>query len=179
MKRKIVFVGGVHGVGKTTLCTKLSAQTGFTHYAASQLIKSLKAASISSDSKNVANIASNQNILLEALRAVKESEILLDGHFTILDSSGKPQPIGAKIFEEIAPSLLIMLWDDPGVIHERLRVRDGNKLGVAADIERHQNNEVSQARIVATALGVELHIVKTDDFAALEKITHMVDDLKG
>ncbi len=40
MKQKdIVFVGGIHGVGKSTLCSKFNNLLGISHYSASDLIK--------------------------------------------------------------------------------------------------------------------------------------------
>lgn len=38
MKRQIIFVGGIHGVGKTTLCKKIESRYNMEHFSASNLI---------------------------------------------------------------------------------------------------------------------------------------------
>lgn len=35
----IIFIAGIHGVGKSTLCKKLSSRYNIEHYSASELIK--------------------------------------------------------------------------------------------------------------------------------------------
>ena len=87
MKKTIIFVGGVHGVGKTTFCQRLAAESGYSHFAASSLIKQKKETAISTVSKNVTDIPSNQELLLEAISDLEASIIILDGHFTIPDKN--------------------------------------------------------------------------------------------
>ena len=43
MKRQIIFVSGVHGVGKTTLCKKIASRYKIEHFSASNLIAKEKA----------------------------------------------------------------------------------------------------------------------------------------
>ena len=38
----INFIGGIHGVGKTTFCKLLTERIGYLHYSASSLIKEYK-----------------------------------------------------------------------------------------------------------------------------------------
>jgi hypothetical protein len=69
MDNNLIFVGGIHGVGKTTLCKKLTEELHFNHYSASQLIKMLKSENGDGDNKNkgVKNIDGNQDLLITAI----------------------------------------------------------------------------------------------------------------
>ena len=66
--KKIIFVGGIHGVGKTTLCRKISEKLLLKHFSASDLISNLKSENIAKD-KKVSDVNENQNILLESIKA--------------------------------------------------------------------------------------------------------------
>ena len=68
-KRRIVFIAGVHGVGKTTLCNELAARFNIEHFSASNLIAREKEEEHLRN-KRVENIAGNQGehvIILERI----------------------------------------------------------------------------------------------------------------
>jgi len=67
MKKKIIFVAGIHGVGKTYLCQSLKESIGIDHFSASQLISEFKREKFSSTDKSVKNINNNQELLLKAI----------------------------------------------------------------------------------------------------------------
>ena len=83
----MVFVSGVHGVGKSYFCGILKERLNISSYTASSLISGRKKARFSTD-KRVADIDVNQLYLLEAVKELKDrnEEFLLDGHFCLLDS---------------------------------------------------------------------------------------------
>jgi len=53
---KVIFVAGIHAVGKSSACKLLSSETGTPHYTASQIIREEKASAISEDSKLVTDV---------------------------------------------------------------------------------------------------------------------------
>src|SRR5262249_1164106 len=101
--RNVIFVGGIHGVGKTTYCEKLSSDLNLKHYSASDLIKEVKRTN--SVHKNVKNIPQNQDILLDAIdKCFYENKwYILDGHFCLLNEQGSISPIPFATFQSIGP----------------------------------------------------------------------------
>lgn len=87
MKDNIIFIAGVHGVGKTTICNKIKKEVNLNTYSSSDLIKRYNS-SILSEEKQVNDVNDNQDILLKAIsKFVDNNEvILLDGHFTLIYS---------------------------------------------------------------------------------------------
>ena len=81
-RRRIVFIGGVHGVGKTTLCNELAARFNIEHFSASNLIAREKEEEHLRN-KQVENIAGNQDHLVVAINKYFNSTswYLLDGHW--------------------------------------------------------------------------------------------------
>lgn len=62
----MIFVGGIHGVGKIYFCEQIKKSLGFDYYTASQLIERQRGVQFDID-KKVTNINSNQVLLIEAL----------------------------------------------------------------------------------------------------------------
>ena len=56
MTKKIIFVAGIHGVGKTYLCQRLKESMGVDHFSASQLISEFKGEKSNSTDKGVERI---------------------------------------------------------------------------------------------------------------------------
>ena len=85
----LIFIAGVHGVGKGYLCSFAKDDFGVTHVSASELIKNNSNIKFD-NSKLTATPDKNQSILLTALNALKSkvSNILLDGHFTLINKNG-------------------------------------------------------------------------------------------
>jgi adenylate kinase len=166
---KLVFVGGVHGVGKTTFCKSLVAKIGYEHVTASQLIKEQRATAISS-TKEVADIADNQKLLLTALAQRRESGgvLLLDGHFTLITQTGDIQEIDKQVFANIAPNAIIMLHDTPEAIAARLMQRDDVTISIDS-ISHRQAKEITHGQAIAAYLGIVIYEVTPTEYA-LEKL---------
>ena len=65
----IHFFGGIHGVGKTFLCKRLSSQLSIKHFSAGELINQ----GIQKN-KEVKSINSNQNVLIAELQHLKDKK---------------------------------------------------------------------------------------------------------
>lgn len=151
MKQRIIFVGGIHGVGKTTLCKKLSTILKIRHYSAGELIE---LENKSNFSKQVSDINKNQNILLNALtNLVTDDSIILDGHFSLINSKSVIEKIDKSVFMEIGISLVITLHGNEIDIYNRLINRDGKSLSIEKIIE-FQNIELKYAEEIAKLINV-------------------------
>ena len=73
---KVIFVAGIHGVGKTTGCMAVAEELGIPYYTASQIIKGEKASAVVEQSKLVADIDENQRLLIQGV-----SKLIKGGRF--------------------------------------------------------------------------------------------------
>ena len=154
-KNFAVFVGGVHGVGKTTFLNKTLRQLGFTCFSASELIKRHKL-SVSKD-KTVANIAGNQGVLISesSQEAARHRLYALDGHFTLLSSEKVVCPIPIEVFSALNLDCMILLLSSYKEIQSRMLSRDGTKWTKSL-ITSFVREEERQAEKVAAGLGIPL-----------------------
>lgn len=173
----VLFVCGIHGVGKTTFCQKLSEALGIPTFSSSCLIKESAKDAIPApgQGKSVKDVSGNQQILITEVQN-KLSELpqfILDGHTTIIDSNGAWHPIGADVFAAIGTTALIMLAVPPEVIHERILKRDG-KAPPLDVLARHQEAEQAQAKNIAIKLGIPLFFMDGEDLALLPEIQRLL-----
>jgi adenylate kinase len=177
LKNKIIFFGGIHGVGKSTICKKLCLELGGGYLSASELINWKGLNSDDPSAKKVLNIQETQQRLIKSLSSLTSSDklFLLDGHLSLLNSKGLPERIPASTIETIAPIMICVITDDPEKISERLSSRD-NKEYKAADLEIFQNLEVEYARELSNNLNIPLSISNISDQSDLEnKIRQALD----
>ncbi|MGS2741547.1 ATP-binding protein [Sinomicrobium sp. M5D2P17] len=151
--RNIIFIGGIHGVGKGTLCEELCERFNFQHLSSSEVLKWSEISDKAN--KRVKNFDSTQNRLINGLRKLikKDAKYFLDGHFCLLDSKGKPQKISEETFYKIGPIAIIVLTCDIQTIIDRLENRDNQKYNPSL-IEDMQNMEVEYAKEVSQKLNV-------------------------
>jgi adenylate kinase len=160
----VIFVAGIHAVGKSTACELVSAEIGIPHYTASQIIRDEKSAVIPAGSKLLDDVAENQRLLIQGIsRLSATGTILLDGHFTLRrKSDGAIEAIPVDIFREIQVSAVVVFTDDPVKIAERAFERDKAELSLES-LHSHQEAEVKQAKHVATTLGLPIVMLKAFD----------------
>lgn len=155
MSYSIIFVSGVHGVGKGTLCETISENFNYPAYSSSNLIKSIKQRKVD-DNKRVVDPNENQNYLITALEKLKpESKyIILDGHFCLHSESGAID-ISFKVFNKINLKSIILLTDKPSEIYKRLYSRDNSSLSLDI-INTLQERERERSRLLAKSLSIPL-----------------------
>jgi adenylate kinase len=174
---RIVFVAGMHGVGKTVFSERASQLLGVTRLSASELIAGYMGAPAAIN-KRVQNVKENQNALIEAIesRQLNDTRLILDGHFCVLDSSDLIQKIPIETFQGLAPVAAIVLCDDIGQIQKRLRIRDQAEFasGLLNDL---QLAEIEHAEKVCSLLTIPICLAHTGEYEkALEFATR---HLKG
>ena len=157
---KIVFLGGIHGVGKNTMCTLIKQGMDIIHLTASDLIKWSE---ISPDvnNKEVGDVDETQNRLIAALRGTIEpsKEYILDGHFCLLRPGGDISRVPFETFRAINPCAIAVMTEKPSIISKRLSLRNNKEYSVDL-IRAFQQEEISWAREVASKLNIpflEIH----------------------
>lgn len=166
--KDLIFIGGIHGVGKSYFCEQITKQTGLKAYSASKLISELKQEQFNSD-KLIADIGGNQNYLLNAVGKISDKEYLLDGHFCLLNSAGEVERVPLDTFKQLPINAIMVIYDDVSKVVERLNTRDGIKHNEVT-FEKFQNEELSYAKGVAELLCVP--------FASIKSESRIVDAVK-
>ena len=170
MKFDTIFISGVHGVGKGTICGKLSSYIGCQHYSASDLIRSVKNTEIDNN-KIVIDADENQDYLITALENlnIETDCIIVDGHFCLQGEKAIIE-IPLETFEGMKLMAVVLLTDDPTEIYSRILARDNCSLSV--DVITHlQEKEKERAQYVAGSLEVPILEARFDDY---EKISEWV-----
>lgn len=161
----VFFIGGVHGVGKSTCCQEVAERTGLEFFTASDLIKAEQKSAIGENSKAVLGTGLNQKLLIAGVRKrvkCNDKRVLLDGHFTLLQSSGEIILIEVNVFERLGLEGIAVFRDDPAAIYSRRQKRDG-KACSSTEIRIHQDREIDYAHIVSSHLGIPIVILNAFD----------------
>jgi adenylate kinase len=154
---KVIFVAGIHAVGKSTACKAVSNEFGIPHFTASQIIRDEKYSAVSANSKLVADVADNQRLLIQGVsRLLNNGYFLLDGHFTMRrKSDGEIEAIQVDVFRELHVGRIVLFTDHPEEISKRMHARDGVLHSVEM-FQSHQDAEIAHAEHVASVLGVPI-----------------------
>lgn len=155
-------MGGIHGVGKTTLCELIADFFDIPTYSASAIIK---AHTINKFLDKIAHEPeSNQSILINELRRLRANQqaLLLDGHFTIISENGI-HPISVNSFLDMDLSALFLLTDTAERILKRRLTRDSNICVSLSEIENHLKAEHRHAEAVSKVLGLPLHLLDVNN----------------
>ncbi|WP_102504712.1 ATP-binding protein [Salinivibrio kushneri] len=148
-----IFITGIHGVGKGTLCLELKDELQANVYSCSELIK--KKYNYVEYSKLVTDAERKQLALINGLSELKGKRILLDGHFCLLGRNNNIIELKFDTFEAINPDKMVLVTCDEQVIFKRLMDRDGKSID-ANQLKLLQQHEISRARIFSKKNGIPL-----------------------
>ena len=175
MKRNIIFVGGIHCVGKTTFSKKIKESI--------PLVETLSCSEVlkweNSKKKNVENIENNQNRLIANLVEIIDIDkpYLLDGHFCLLNKNNNVERIGIDTFGDINPEMIILLIEDIDVIQKRLQERDNREYSIDI-LKKLASEETKYAHEVAQQIGVPIYVIKASEYRkVIENIKAFVSSL--
>ncbi len=156
---EVIFVGGVHGVGKSTYCKTFFTPKGYTCVTASTLIKEASSTSIN-QSKKVNDIDRNQQILINAIenKLNKNNALVIDGHFTLINKQNEVTLIDKEVFFHMKLTRILVLKASPKLVMERLNMRDGS-IWTLDFIKQFQIKEIAHAEKIASYLGLHLELV--------------------
>lgn len=153
---QIIFVAGVHGVGKTVFSERLSRALGVPRLSASMLIaEHIKAPAATN--KRVKNVEANQDALVAAIEShpINSKQFILDGHFCVFDSSDTVKKVSPEVFKTLAPVVVVLLHDEIQEIHKRLESREAKKFDIEL-LNRLQKTEIEHANEVCNLLDIPM-----------------------
>lgn len=172
MLNNIAFIGGIHGVGKSTICRQICDEVKLGYLSASELIKWQD---INEDiqNKKVNNIPMTQDRLIIGLTnsIQKDKYYLLDGHYCLLNSQDEIVNIPLDTFQQIKPISLNIILGNIEEIKSRLEKRD-NRYYDQNLLNRMQECELDYARQLSKTLGVTLNLGTQNDFSELLTSLH-------
>ncbi|WP_417590955.1 ATP-binding protein [Owenweeksia hongkongensis] len=153
MKKKIIFIGGIHGVGKGTVCNLLCDRFKLEHFSASELLKWSEISS--KTNKKVQNIDQTQTRLLNGIeRHITDNRLsILDGHLCLLNNFGVPEKVAEEVMIKISPQLIGVVTENLQVVKDRLEARDGVEYEISS-LEEMQALEIAQGKKLANLLDI-------------------------
>ncbi len=163
----ISFIGGIHGVGKSTICKKICADLNIQYLSASEVLKWEELKGDHKD-KKVENISLTQKILINNLIKLVDvnKHYLLDGHYCLLDKENNIKEIPFETFELINPISLHIITGEVSEIKSRLEDRD-NRLYEYTLLENMQNKELEYARELSKRLNASLSFGKENQISEI------------
>ena len=175
MFNNIAFIGGIHGVGKSTICRALCNNLNINYLSASEVIKWTE---LNEDVKNkkVSDIPLTQNLLIDGLyrRIEKEKFYLLDGHYCLLNKENIITKIPYETFEMIRPnSLHLVVNDNISEIKSRIETRDKRSYDFNL-LKDMQNVEISYAQELSIKLGIQLSVGRESDYSEINSLLNLV-----
>ena len=150
----VIFVAGVHGVGKSTFSKALSEATGIPSFSAGKLIADRRKNTPPPD-RHVADVPKNQDALVEAICRLpgNPTTIILDGHFCVRDATGGIKRIPFATYQALRVKLAMVLCSDVRTIQNQLQQRDGMAPPIE-ELEAFQRAEIEYGEKVASDLGI-------------------------
>ena len=156
MLHNIIFLGGIHGSGKTTIGRLLAKRLDIEYISASKLIRWEEMITNKLE-KRIQNINESQNLLLNALnKTVKHDKIyILDGHYCLINKSNEIISIPFEIFKEINPLCLILIDIPFKTIENRLIERNYDYEFINI-VEKQAKEEYAYAYTLSKRLDIDL-----------------------
>jgi adenylate kinase len=156
----IIFVAGIHGVGKTFLGAQVAKQLGIRHATASQLISEERGSQTWGTDKRVTGINENQAALISAINRLRSDnqKLLLDGHFVLRGENGVFNEIAPQVFRDLQIGAVLLLEADLNVVVERLHTR-GDTSWKLSELKNLAEREEAHAHQVSSELGIVLRIL--------------------
>lgn len=120
-----IFVAGTYGVGKSTLCSKLSTALKISDFSASDLISAVNGETYGAN-KAVRDKDANQNILASQVTQLLKltPSIILAGHFCIFDINGNVDTLPSSVFYGLEIETILLLEASSSQIIKNLWMRD-------------------------------------------------------
>jgi|SRR5690554_340981 len=154
----VIFLAGVHGVGKTFLGEPTAKLLGFQYATASSLIRRELAGKQNwAENKRTKNMDDNQEALISSVsKIVKKSQksLVLDGHFVLRDEHGSLISLSSDIFKRLGVSYVILLEAPSATVAERLLVREAPQ--PLEDIAALAEAECKNAENICNELNIPL-----------------------
>lgn len=173
----IIFIGGIHGVGKTYLGAPAAKSLGLRHATASQLIREERGLQSWGADKRVEGIDENQAALISATKRVRSTgeRLLLDGHFVLRGPNGELNEIKSNVFHDLQISAILLLHASVDVVSERLRAR-GDTSWTETELQLLAEREETHARRIAGELGISFTYLNNPGLSEFAKAAKEILD---
>ncbi|MGJ7489605.1 ATP-binding protein [Variovorax sp. ZT4R33] len=164
-----VFIGGVHGAGKTYVGKPAGERLGLHYASASQLIREERGRASWGIEKVVSEVESNQKALIAATQRLHVSgkSLLLDGHFVLRIAPDRHEPIPIEVFGALRFFAIILVHCPIGILSARLLER-GDSSWNQDELIRFSKAEFDHGSKVATTLRIPFVPLETPSPEQLE-----------
>lgn len=150
MNGSTIFVAGVYGTGKSTICSALSKRLNIPAFSAGDLISAVNGEQYGAN-KSVVDKYNNQVLLAKRVQELNNSnkQIILAGHFCIFDAHNDVEVLPESVYSALNITHIVLLEADVQTIIRNLHRRDGKVYSekcVTALIkkEREQSERISK-----------------------------------
>lgn len=145
-----IFVAGIYGTGKSTLCSALSDRHHIPAYSAGDLISAVNSERYGAN-KAVADKDNNQVLLAKRVRELgqEHEQIILAGHFCIFNSVNGVEVLPESVYHALNITRIVLLEADTQTIIEHLKHRDGKdyteeSVTALSEKERKQSERIAE-----------------------------------
>jgi len=177
MNGKTIFIAGVYGTGKSTLCASLSTQLKIPFFSASDLISEINGEKYGAK-KAVKNATENQRILAERVKTLnyKYPIILLAGHFCIFKSDLTIDILPDSVFKNLNLAKIILLESETEIVVSHLSIRDKKRypedaIAQLAQSEYQQSIKISE--LLSCPFSIYHMTFSSSDVSNVEKLIDM------
>lgn len=150
VKGSTIFIAGVYGTGKSTMCSVLSEMLHIPAFSTGDLISATNGEQYGVN-KAVSDKNKNQLLLAERVRQLtqKNKKIILAGHFCIFNADNDVEVLPESVYPALDISRIILLESDIQTIISNLRRRDGKNypaksVSVLIEKEREQSKQIAE-----------------------------------
>lgn len=159
----VVFVAGIHGVGKTWLCERYARQYEVRHITASALIEQVLTSFNLSAGERVNDSDLDQQALELAVNSIVASgkSLLLEGQMVLRDKHGQQVASNTDAFARLNLAAIVLISTDVSVVAQRQSSRDAT--ATPADLDAFQRREMQHAEQISKALGIPLLTLHAPD----------------
>jgi adenylate kinase len=167
MFNNIAFVGGIHGVGKSTICKQICRELKINYLSASDVLQWEKI-KLDYKDKKVDDIILTQDRLINGLTSLIDVNefYLLDGHFCLLNKDNEIFNIPTETFQVISPMSLTVITGNIEDIKGRLETRDKTLYSLSL-LQMMQDREIEHATNLSKLLNKPIAIGSQNDYLAL------------
>lgn len=160
MNGSTIFVAGVYGTGKSTICSALAEKLRIPAFSAGDLISAINGEQYGAN-KAVVDKDNNQILLATRVQQLnsKNEKIILAGHFCIFNTHNGVEILPESVYTALNITQIVLLEADVQDIISNLHHRDGkdySEKSVTALIEK----ERQQSKRISKQLKCPLHIYK-------------------
>lgn len=164
-----IFVGGVHGVGKTFTTKPACAKLGLLHATASKLISEERGLATWDAEKAVSEVSENQAALIAAAKRIGNSgaTLVLDGHFVLRRSPGEFERLPVDVFQALDCASILLIRAPVPVLLDRLQAR-GDRSWRETELRDFSKAEDEHSAYVARLLRTPLQYLDSPKMEDVE-----------